>query len=259
VPESFDVAVVGSGPAGSLATAGLLEGGARVLMLDVSNDDDHYRQLVPDRPFWELRAQDPEQRRYFLGDRLEGVPGGEIRVGAQLTPPRQFVFRDTERWLPVGGDGFEPMQSLALGGLGAAWGAASFTYTAPELRQLGIFEPAFERLYDRVAEIIGVSGDPDDDAAGARGESTFSSAASRWAARPLPCSPASSETAARTPTSTWTSGPNRAARCFARATCWSSSRRTSASTSNATRWWRASRAIPRASPCTAATCAAVRR
>ena len=46
----------------------------------------------------------------------------------------------------------------------AAWGAASFTYTAPELRQLGIFEPAFERLYDRVAEIVGVSGDPEDDA-----------------------------------------------------------------------------------------------
>jgi len=164
VPEIADVAIVGSGPSGALAAAHLVETGLRVVMLDVAQDDDHYRQLVPDLPFAELRRSDPEQRRYFLGDALEGVPAGEIKVGAQLTPPRQFVTRESERWLPTSGESFDPMQSLALGGLGAAWGATSFTWTADELRRVGIHEPGFERYYDAVARRIGVSGDPDDDA-----------------------------------------------------------------------------------------------
>jgi len=133
-------------------------------MLDVGNDDERYRQMVPDRPFWEIRRGDPDQRRYFLGEDMEGVGAEGTRVGAQLTPPRQFVTRDTDLYLPVSGNGFEPMQSLALGGLGAAWGAASFTYTDVELRRLGIHEPDFARHYDAVAATIGVSGEPADDA-----------------------------------------------------------------------------------------------
>jgi hypothetical protein len=66
--------------------------------------------------------------------------------------------------LPVSGVDFEPMQSLALGGLGAAWGAASFTYTPDELARIGIRDADFARYYREVAERIGVSGDPEDDA-----------------------------------------------------------------------------------------------
>lgn len=162
--DVWDVAVVGSGPSGSLAADRLLDRGLRVALLDVAHDDPHTRGLVPDQPFSEIRASDPEQHRFFLGDALEGVPSGEVKVGAQLTPPRQYVTRDTERLLPVSGEGFEPMQSLALGGLGGAWGAAAFTYTREELERIGIHEPGFREHYDAVARRIGVSGDPADDA-----------------------------------------------------------------------------------------------
>lgn len=162
--EIFDVAVVGSGPSGSLAADRLVTAGLRVAMLDVGHDDDRYRKLIPDQSFSEIRATDPDQRRYFLGDDLEGIPANEVRVGAQLTPPRQFVTRDTERLLPVEGVDFEPMQSLALGGLGAAWGGASFTYTTHELRHVGIQQPDFSRYYEAVSRRIGVSGSPEDDA-----------------------------------------------------------------------------------------------
>ena len=162
--EPWDVVIVGSGPAGALAAAKLLEAGCRVLMLDVAHDDPETRGLVPDVGFSELRRSDPEQRRYFLGDQLEGVPSGDIKVGAQLTPPRQFVTRGAEQWLPTSGDTFEPMQSLALGGLGAAWGAASFTWNEVELQRVGLTQPDFSRHYDEVARRIGVSADPSDDA-----------------------------------------------------------------------------------------------
>jgi choline dehydrogenase-like flavoprotein len=164
VDEIWDVAVVGSGPAGALAAAKLLDSGCRVLMLDVANDDPETRGLIPDVGFSELRHNDANQRRYFLGDQLEGVPSGEIKVGAQLTPPRQFVTRGTEEWLPTSGDDFEPMQSLALGGLGAAWGAASFTWNEVELQRVGLRQDDFSRHYDEVARRIGISADPEDDA-----------------------------------------------------------------------------------------------
>jgi hypothetical protein len=47
------------------------------------------------------------------------------------------VVRGAEELLPVSGQGFDPMQSLALGGLGAAWGAAIFTYSRRELEMAG--------------------------------------------------------------------------------------------------------------------------
>ncbi len=158
-----DVVVVGSGPSGALAAATLVDAGHRVQLVDVGHDDDRYRGLVPDLPFSEIRRRDPDQRRYFLGDDMEGVPSGDVRVGAQLTPPRQFAIRDVERLLPLKGDTFEPMQSLALGGLGATWGAASFTYTADELRRIGVPAQGFERYYDAVAARVGISGAPGDD------------------------------------------------------------------------------------------------
>ena len=156
--------MIGSGPAGAIAAARLVDAGRDVTLLDVAHDDPDTRARVPDLPFSELRVQDASQRRYFLGDALEGVPRGEIKVGAQLTPPRQFVTRDTERYLPVSGDDFDPMQSLALGGLGAAWGAASFTWTPEERAQAGLDGPDFSRHYDWVAARIGVSGAAEDDA-----------------------------------------------------------------------------------------------
>lgn len=165
--RAIDVAVVGSGPSGSLAAERLVEAGLRVTLLDVAHDDDQYRRLMPDRSFHEIRERDEEQRRFFLGNELEGVPRRNVRVGAQLTPPRQFVTRDTERLLPVSGEGFDPMQSLALGGLGAAWGAASFTYTRGERERIGIEEPGFEAYYEAVTRRIGVSADAADDTADA--------------------------------------------------------------------------------------------
>jgi choline dehydrogenase-like flavoprotein len=157
----IDVIVVGSGPGGANAAAALVEGGRRVLMLDVGRTERRYAPLVPSVPFLELRRTDREQHRYFLGDDLEGVPFGAVKVGAQLTPPRQYIAVDDPR-LPVDSDGFAAVQSLARGGLGAGWGAGVFPFDDIELRDLGIGFDALAPHYDRVAERIGVSGPIDD-------------------------------------------------------------------------------------------------
>jgi choline dehydrogenase-like flavoprotein len=157
-----DVIVVGSGPGGVNAAAALVAAGRRVVMLDYGNVDRHYAPLIPHRDFTSLRHSDPAQHRYFLGDRFEGVPFGQVRVGAQLTPPRMHILADAAERIPVDSDGFGVSMSLARGGLGAGWSAGVFPFSDDELRDMGLGLADLQPHYDAVAERIGVAGAHDD-------------------------------------------------------------------------------------------------
>src|SRR5579871_3775209 len=161
-PVMTDVIVVGSGPGGVNAAAPLVAAGCRVLMLDYGNRDTRYADLVPRRPFAELRRTDPNQHRYFLGDAFEGVPVGPVRVGAQLTPPRMHILADAAARMPVDAPGFAVSMSLARGGLGAGWSAGVFPFSDDELRDTSLGLADLQRHYDAVAERIGVAGAHDD-------------------------------------------------------------------------------------------------
>lgn len=156
----WDVIVVGSGIGGAMAAWELVSSGLQVAMLDIGNDDNTLRSLIPDRPFSELRREDANQKLYFLGRNYEGVPRRGVRVGAQLTPPRQFIHKNTDDWLPFTGNDFRPLQAASLGGLGAGWGAACFTFDERELSRIGIADPEFGIYYQRAADVAGVSADP---------------------------------------------------------------------------------------------------
>ena len=157
-----DVIVVGSGPSGVNAAAPLVEAGRRVLMLDYGVEDRRYTPLIPHRPFSELRRTDPQQHRYFLGDRFEGISFGQVRVGAQLTPPRMHVLAEAAERMPVHSDTFAASMSLARGGLGAAWSAGVFPFTDDELHDMSLGLADLRPHYDAVAERIGVCGEHDD-------------------------------------------------------------------------------------------------
>lgn len=162
VNDATDVIIIGSGPSGAQAAAALVEAGVRVLMLDYGNVDETYAPAIPEKPFSLLRRTDPEQHRYFLGERFEGVPFGRVRVGAQLTPPRLHVSADVERLMPVAAGTFGATESLALGGLGAAWGAGAFPFSDAELAAMPLTRGELQPHYEAVAERIGVSGARDD-------------------------------------------------------------------------------------------------
>lgn len=161
--KNFDIIVVGSGPSGVHAAKSAVESGASIAMVDVGHTDEHYAPLIPDKPFSEIRRSDPDQRRYFLGDDLEGLGGSGHSTGAQLTPPRMFITKDVEKFLPLTSETFSPMQSLALGGLAAGWGAGSAAYEDFELRRSGLPVEEIRRYYGEVAKDIGISGATDDD------------------------------------------------------------------------------------------------
>ncbi len=157
-----DVIVVGSGATGSMAAQTIIEGGGSVLMLDAGRTDRHYAGLLPEQNYLEIRRTDPEQHRYLLGESFESVLASSSSTGAQLTPPRRHVVADVDRFLPISSPDFFPMESLALGGLGSAWGLGCCVFSEAELRAAGLPVAGMKAAYDIVAARIGISGERDD-------------------------------------------------------------------------------------------------
>lgn len=157
-----DVIVVGSGASAVHAAWPLVEAGLSVLMLDVGYRDHVYEPLIPDKPFEEIRRTDPEQHRYFLGDRFEGVTLGSVRVGAQLTPPRAFIRHGTDELTPIESERFAGMESLARGGLASGWGAGVARFTDEDLARTPLRAADLAPHYAAVEERIGVCGEDDD-------------------------------------------------------------------------------------------------
>ncbi|TMQ52650.1 MAG: hypothetical protein E6K72_08990 [Candidatus Eisenbacteria bacterium] len=155
-----DHVVVGSGMTGAHAAQTLVERGRRVLMLDVGVRETRYAPLVPASDFVTVRESDPEQHRYFLGDRFEGIPWGA--AAHTLTQPRQHLIEGTDRWLPLRARAFMGMESLCYGGLGAGWGAGCAVYTAPELSAMGLNPATIAPAYEPIGRRIGLAAQRDD-------------------------------------------------------------------------------------------------
>lgn len=160
----FDFIVVGSGATGSMAAKTLVDGGARVLMLDGGIADERAEQLVPSKSFVTIRRTETDQSRYFLGEAFESAAYRNLGVGAQLTPPRRFIVDRVGEFLKLRADAFTPLESLALGGLASGWGLMCGVYSDPELERAGLPGAEMRDAYQVVADRIGLCGAADDDA-----------------------------------------------------------------------------------------------
>lgn len=162
--EIVEVIVVGSGLTGAQACQTLCEAGVQTLLLDGGIEDDkNYGSRFPDMDFISIRKNLDEQRHLFLGDDFEGIPWGNLKTGAQLTPPRQFIMKYVDRWLSIFSDTFFPMESLAFGGLGNAWGTGCFMFSEKEFENAGYSRNEFMDSYQKIADRIGIT-TPDKDA-----------------------------------------------------------------------------------------------
>ncbi|MEO5644558.1 MAG: hypothetical protein ABIQ40_17900 [Bacteroidia bacterium] len=160
--EIIDFIVIGSGCTGAMAAQTLAEAGEQVLILDGGIHDEHYQQLQPQKSFSDLRRTDPQQHRYLLGDQFESLPDDELGTGAQLTPARQFLIRNVNKFLPLIGENFSPMESLALGGLGGGWGLGCCVFSENELTLAGLSANKMNAAYQVIADRIGISSQDDD-------------------------------------------------------------------------------------------------
>jgi hypothetical protein len=158
--DAFDFIVVGSGPSGVHAAQTLLEAGSSVLMLDVGITGES--TALPESNFLDIRQQDEEQYKIWLGKNFEGLPFRNNTSGAQLTPSRSFVQSLVSELTPLHSKDFFPVESLAKGGLGAAWGLGSFVYSDKELKAAGLPVKEMNEAYQHVADRIGISAAEDE-------------------------------------------------------------------------------------------------
>lgn len=157
-----DYIVVGSGCTGAMAAQTLVEAGVNVTLLDVGFEDNHYPSLIPEEDFISIRKTETDQYRYFTGDDAEGISWGKVKTGEHLTPPRKHILKLTETYLPLESDSFNPMESLAYGGLGSGWGLGCCEFSDTELKEIGLNPAQMKEGYDLVSDRIGISGAQDD-------------------------------------------------------------------------------------------------
>ncbi|MGL4596632.1 MAG: FAD-dependent monooxygenase [Bacteroidia bacterium] len=154
-----DVLVVGSGCTGAMAAQTLVEKGVQVLMLDGGKTNQHQSDTTA---FIQQRITSETQHETFLGKNFESLPKDEIGTGAQLTPGRQHLIAEVEKFLPLISETFSPMESLAYGGLGGGWGLGSCVFSDQEMQLAGLPVTEMREAYQTVANRIGLSGTNDD-------------------------------------------------------------------------------------------------
>jgi hypothetical protein len=140
----------------------LTEAGRKTLLIDAGFIDETNNSVPDKADFLELRMNGGDQQHIFLGQQFEGIDWGPAKAGSQLTPARKFVIERVSELLPFKTNGFYPCESLAYGGLGAAWGLGCFKFSPAELAKANLPVDAIDRAYQVVAERIGVSYTPDD-------------------------------------------------------------------------------------------------
>lgn len=158
-----EVIVVGSGPAGVHAALALIERGVRVTMLDGGVEAPAIlREPTPD--FLTMRRTREDQWRWFLGEDCSAIPVDGLRGGlggGMTSGNRAFVTRAAKEHVPLHVQlGAEISQSLALGGLGAVWGATCAYFPDVLLRAMGLPIEETKRAYREITERVGISGPP---------------------------------------------------------------------------------------------------
>lgn len=156
--QERNVIIIGSGPAGAHAALPLVQAGIRVTMIDGGFTHPRVLDTAPRDNFEDIRRTHADQARWFLGEDYSGIPLAGLKGGAIIGGNRAYVVRDTDKQLPMQTAGAQVLQSLAKGGLGAAWGAECAYLDGVELAAMGLPVDAMTEHYDSVTESVGIAG-----------------------------------------------------------------------------------------------------
>jgi len=151
--------VIGSGPAGVACAQALLQGGARVVLLDGG--------LAPEKSRAELAAQmgaQPPQNwsAAQLKDFKAGMNAGAKGIPLKLAYGSDYPYRETDAHLPADYRGVALRPSLGRGGFSAVWGAAMMPYSETDTANWPVRSSDLKEHYLAVAKLTGLAGAHDD-------------------------------------------------------------------------------------------------
>ena len=157
--EVSEYIVVGSGCCGAIAAKTLVDKGINVTLLDTGVVQEE--QLTTSQSFIDIRKNDNHQIDFLLGKNFESIGSLQKKNPVHLTPNRQFTTAKVEDYLVWEDGDFNPIESLAKGGLGNAWGLGSYVYSDNELKQTGLPVAELRSAYQWLSSFIGISGGND--------------------------------------------------------------------------------------------------
>ncbi len=157
-----DLIIIGSGAAGTWAAYQAVSRGLTPMVVDVGLHPAEQPVLTQD--FFALRQQDEHQANYLLGAEFESLHNiCRSYLSPRLKPPRfRFVTAKADELAPLQRNGFDPIQSFALGGLANAWGAGLYRYHEDDLKPFSLDPENLDPYYDILTHEIGISGAADD-------------------------------------------------------------------------------------------------
>jgi hypothetical protein len=157
--EISEYIVIGSGCCGAIAAKTLIDKGIKVTLLDTGVVQEE--QLNTSQSFIDIRKNDVNQIDFLLGKNFESLGSLQKKNPVHLTPNRQFTTAKVEDYLVWEDGDFNPIESLAKGGLGNAWGLGSYVYSDNELKQTGLPVAELRSAYQWLSSFIGISGGND--------------------------------------------------------------------------------------------------
>ncbi len=157
----MDFVVVGSGPSGLNAALTLLQMGHQVEVWDVGRTEPDFP--APEASFTELVSRLADPQAFFFGSGYQAlIPPGRGEV-FDYPPSRTFMIRRDDPLWPYGEDGFRPIASFDLGGLGVGWGANVSTFDDNDLAGFPISAADLAAGYQEACRRVGVAGPAGDD------------------------------------------------------------------------------------------------
>lgn len=158
--EINDIIVIGSGCCGSIVAKTIIENGGKVTLLDVGIEQTK-KYTSPENNFVDIRSKDSEQWKYLLGENFEALKVLNTEDPLHLTPNRFFVTDKVSEFYHWIDNTFNGVESLAIGGLGNAWGLGSYVYSKEELLKTGLPVNEINQAYLWLHKHIGISGGND--------------------------------------------------------------------------------------------------
>lgn len=160
--NTFDVIIVGSGPAGVSAAFPLLQAGCRVLLVDGGREA---ALAPPSGQYLAQRASAADQWHWLLGRDFHALQHASAASPKLRAPTLAHVFAEFGAANRIAAQDFTAVGSLARGGLSNAWGCGVAALAADELGAYPFPAAELAASYQTVARRIGISGAHDDDMA----------------------------------------------------------------------------------------------
>jgi hypothetical protein len=161
----FDVAIIGSGPAGVSAAYPLVSAGLKILLIDGGKTSTNSSQIpsLDNKGFIEARLNDADQWKWMVGNEYEALTYRNASSPKFRVPQYKYVFEDFIKKNQIVSDNFISIGSLSKGGLSNAWGCGVAKYSFDELSNFPCDPGEMEASYKVVSERIGMSGKSSDD------------------------------------------------------------------------------------------------